>query len=87
MFRKNIIENFFYKFLKKKRIILPKSRYNCNYLRENLIDSLQFLEMITEIEKKFKFKFNMKDYNSKSFYTIDKIINIIVRNVKQKKNL
>lgn len=82
MLCRNIIEIFLIKFLKKKRILISKINFEKNYLKEMIIDSLQFIEMITEIEKKFKFKFKKKQYELNSFYTINGLIELIIKNAK-----
>jgi acyl carrier protein len=51
---------------------------NKDFLKSGLIDSLQFIIMIGDIEKRFKIKFSEKDLQSGGIRTIsglEKIIN------------
>lgn len=58
-----------------------------DYLRGGLIDSLQFIEMIDEIEKKFQITFSSNELQLDNFRNVNglaKIINRLINNNGQK---
>ena len=71
----NIFELWLIKYLKKKL----KKKYTDYQLlellifKEKILDSFDILLLITDIEKKFKIKFNMDELNEKNFSNIKQI--------------
>ena len=68
------MEKLIEKVLKKKNINIKKKNFNSNFFQKELIDSIQFLEFISHIEKKFKVKFSNKDMSNQKFFSINGII-------------
>jgi acyl carrier protein len=56
-----------------------KAGLNDDFLKSGLIDSLQFIIMVGDVEKKFKIKFSEKDLQSDSMRTINGLVKIINR--------
>ncbi len=56
---------------------------NIDYLASGLIDSLEFMEMVSEIEKKFRVHFSASDLESQEFRNLASL-NRIIDNLKQK---
>ncbi|WP_435151241.1 phosphopantetheine-binding protein [Candidatus Pelagibacter bacterium nBUS_44] len=54
-----------------------KIDYNTDLINNGLIDSLGFLILISELEKKFKKKINTKKFNTSEFRSIRKIKSIL----------
>jgi len=69
--------------LKKKNIRINKKNFKENFFKKDLIDSIQFLELITFLEKKFKIKFSNADFSNQSTFSIAGII----KNIKTKLNV
>jgi len=68
-----------------KKIIKSKKK-NINF-KNNLaevLDSIEMMDLITQIENKFKIKFKSKDISYKNFSSISKI-EMLIKNVKIKK--
>ena len=71
----------------KKEYKYKKKNFNSNFSKE-LIDSIQFLEFISHIEKKFKVKFSNKDMSNQKFFSINGIIASLDKKLNaNKKNL
>ena len=68
------MEKLIEKVLKKKNISIGKKNFNSNFFQKELIDSIQFLEFISHIEKKFNVKFSNKDMSNQKFFSINGII-------------
>ena len=51
-------------------------------IKKNILDSFNFLVLVTELEKKFKIKINLKNQNIRSFSTINKIHKFIEKKLK-----
>ena len=68
------MEKLIEKVLKKKNISIGKKNFNSNFFQKELIDSIQFLEFISHIEKKFNVKFSNKDMSNQKFFSIKGII-------------
>jgi len=47
-----------------------KKNYDINYLENGMLDSLQMVNFISVLEKKFKIKFTQKDFEKKDFVNI-----------------
>lgn len=62
-----------------------KALFKVDYLGESLIDSLQFIEMISDFEKKFGVRFSSKDLSSGSLRTLREIETAINRLNKRRK--
>ena len=58
------MEKIISEILKKKNIKILKKNFNLDFFKDNLIDSIQFLEIITYLEKKFKIKFSNKEMSN-----------------------
>ncbi len=56
-----------------------KTGLNDDFLKSGLIDSLQFIIMVGDVEKKFKIRFSEKDLQSDSMRTINGLVKIINR--------
>ena len=67
--------------IEKKKSLIKK-----NFMNENYIDSLGIMKMISSLEKKFNFKFKKKDYNDPRFQIIEGLSEIVLENVRTKKN-
>jgi acyl carrier protein len=66
------------KILEKIFFRIKKKKFKKKTLIYEILDSLEILEFISEIEKKFKFKFKQEKINEKNFETLDTINNLIV---------
>tara|TARA_B100000029_G_scaffold509492_1_gene598814 strand:+ start:652 stop:900 length:249 start_codon:yes stop_codon:yes gene_type:complete len=67
---------------------ITKKKYKLNRsttLTNDILDSFNMIELIVELEKEFKIKLNQKDLNYKNYTNINKISNLIKKNVKRKK--
>tara|TARA_B100000242_G_C43049152_1_gene490003 strand:+ start:2426 stop:2662 length:237 start_codon:yes stop_codon:yes gene_type:complete len=67
-----------------KILISIKKNYKKNHSIAEQLDSIQMLELITKIEEIFKIKISSKDINSKNFFKIKNVENLIKKNVKSK---
>ena len=65
--------DFIFKYLK----INKTKNVNIDYLTKGYIDSLGFIKFVVSIEKKFKIKFNQKDFINRKFRTIKGLAAII----------
>ncbi len=63
--------------LKKKNIKISKKQFKLNFFKENLLDSIQFLEIISHIEKEYKINFTNKEMSSEKFNSIHGIITFL----------
>lgn len=70
------LKNFLVKIYKLK---INKSRkiYKENFLQNGQLDSIEFIEAINEIEKKYNIKFKSTDFKSNKNFTINNLISII----------
>ena len=71
--------------LKKLRIINKESNQvikKINIFEDERIDSLQLINILTEIEKKYSIKINYNYFNSKKNQSIDKICEVISKKIK-----
>lgn len=68
----NIVKKYSLKIYKDKRI-------NKKSFQDIGVDSLKTVEMITEIENKFKIQLSDKDLNKKAFQSVDNFIKIILK--------
>jgi D-alanine--poly(phosphoribitol) ligase subunit 2 len=55
-----------------------------NYLENGWIDSLKFIELITQIEEKFGIRFSNDEFLDRKFSTIEGLIKIIERKNEKK---
>ena len=69
----------YFKYLKINKV----KNINIDYLTKGYIDSLGFIKFVVSIEKKFKIKFNQKDFINRKFRTI-KGLAAIINNKKEK---
>ena len=74
---KYIIENLI-KILVKKGVSKKKINNKYNFVKSKDLDSLDIIQLIFEIEKKFTIKFKKNDLSKKEFNTIAGITNIIL---------
>ena len=72
---KKDIEEIILSWFIKKNIKLKDLKENFIYSKK--IDSMDSIQLIIFIEKKFKYKFKKKDLMSSNFFTVKKIIKII----------
>ena len=68
----NIVKKYSLKIYKDERI-------NKKSFQDIGVDSLKTVEMITEIENKFKIQLSDKDLNKKAFQSVDNFIKIILK--------
>nr|WP_126071709.1 acyl carrier protein [Candidatus Annandia adelgestsuga] len=80
----NKIENNVKNIISKKIGIKPKKILNSSSLQDLGADSLDIIEIIIELEEFFKIK--IYDHESEKINKIEKIINIIKKKIKKKKN-
>lgn len=55
-----------------------------NYFENGWIDSLKFIELITQIEEKFGIQFSNDEFQDRKFSTIDGLIKIIEKKNEKK---
>ena len=79
------LNNVLNKILQSKNIKISQKDYGINFFEKNLIDSIQFLDLISEIEKLYKVKFSNKDFNSQNVYTIKSLNNLLIKKINAKK--
>lgn len=72
---KKDIEEIILSWFKKKNIKLKDLKENFIYSKK--IDSMDSIQLIIFIEKKFKYKFKKKDLMVSDFFTVKKIAKII----------
>tara|TARA_B100000886_G_scaffold327539_1_gene275084 strand:+ start:166 stop:417 length:252 start_codon:yes stop_codon:yes gene_type:complete len=65
--------NFILKYLKLNKT----KQIDIDYLAKGYVDSLGFVKFIVNIEKKFKIKFDQKDFMNRKFRTIKGLASII----------
>ncbi len=65
-------------FLNKTGLDLNQLVKNKNFFELGYIDSLGIFELITEIESKFNFAFEISDFSNKEIETIEGLISFIV---------
>ena len=83
--KKNNIFQFIKIKLKKLRIINKESNQvikKMNIFEDERIDSLQLINILTEIEKKYSIKINYNYFNLKKNQSIDKICEVISKKIK-----
>lgn len=83
--KKNNIFQFIKIKLKKSRIINKESNQvikKMNIFEDERIDSLQLINILTEIEKKYSIKINYNYFNLKKNQSIDKICEVISKKIK-----
>ena len=73
---KKDIEEIILSWFKKKNIKLKDLKENFIYSKK--IDSMDSIQLIIFIEKKFKYNFKKKDLMSSNFFTVNKITKIII---------
>jgi len=77
---KEIIIKKLEKILKKNNIIKSKKNLlQFNIFKEEKLDSMQLLLILTSIEKEFKIKFNKNFFNSLETKNIDKLSDYIIK--------
>ena len=65
--------NFILKYLKLNKT----KKIDIDYLAKGYVDSLGFIKFIVSIEKKFKIKFDQKDFMNRKFRTIKGLASIV----------
>lgn len=83
--KKNNIFQFIKTRLKKLRIINKENNKiikKINIFEDERIDSLQLVNLLTEIEKNYSVKISYNYFNLKKNQTIDKICKIISKKIK-----
>ena len=66
-----------------KKLKISKKNLQGNLFENNVLDSFSFIEMISELEKEFKLKINLKKISIQNFQTFDQIIKFIKNNEKK----
>lgn len=56
-----------------------KNNLEQNYFENGWIDSLKFIELVTQIEEEFCIRFSNDEFQSRKFSTIEGLTNIIER--------
>jgi len=69
-----IIEKVISEWFKKKE---KKLSINQNFIKSNIIDSFDLMELITFCEKYYDIRFREKDFNNEKFSSIKNISKII----------
>ncbi len=69
------------KILSKILFSLKKNLKKSNDILESL-DSIEMLNLISQIEKKYKIKIHSKDVNHKNFSSFSKLKDLVKKNVK-----
>lgn len=78
------LKNFLIKVYKLK-INKSKKIYKENFMQNGQLDSIEFIEAISEIEKKYNIKLTNKDFKSNKNFTINNLISIIKKKSGNKK--
>ena len=73
---KNSIVNWFLKNSNVNKEDIEKN-FNSNYLEVGWIDSLQFVSFISDIENKFKIRFQNDEFQNKKFASINGLTELI----------
>ena len=55
------MEKDFQEILRKKNIKIKKKQFKLNFFQKSFLDSIQFLELVSLIEKKYKINFSNKE--------------------------
>ena len=77
MENKKVILNFL-----KKEIGEKKINNNINLIDSGILDSLNFVKLISKIEKKYKIKLSSYDISNKKNFTYDKLVILILKQLK-----
>ena len=76
------IEVFLKNFLKKRKKKIPKKFMSVNYEKRGILDSLELIDLISEIEKKFHISLTGKDFENKKIFFFSGLIKVIKSKVK-----
>ena len=68
------MEKDFQEILRKKNIKIKKKQFKLNFFQKSFLDSIQFLELVSLIEKKYKINFSNKEISNNKFYSINGIM-------------
>ena len=68
----------------KKRSWRKKVPLNENLIDNGILDSLNFVKLISKIEKKYKIKFSSYDISNKKNFTYDKLTDLIIKQIKKR---
>ena len=81
---KQEIKNFLIKKIKQKRIkINTKVGFeNIDLIKKNIIDSIDFLDLITHLEDIFKVDIDLSNVNANNFSKINSLSKSIFKNLK-----
>ncbi len=66
----------------KKEIGEKKINYKINLIDSGILDSLNFVKLISKIEKKYKIKLSSYDISNKKNFTYDKLVILILKQLK-----
>ena len=66
----------------KKEIGEKKINYKINLIDSGILDSLNFVKLISKIEKKYKIKLSSYDISNKKNFTYDKLVMLILKQLK-----
>ena len=83
---KEIIKKELKKFVIKKtknKKINSKINEKIDLIKKGLLDSIDFLDLISFMEKKFKIEIDLSDENAKNFSKINSLTNSIFKNQKK----
>ena len=79
------LKSYLVKIFKSKKIKINKKDYTANFFEKNILDSIQFLNLISEIEKDLKITFRNKDFRSNKFFTINNLSKLVNKKINDKK--
>ena len=81
LIKTDIIE-FIDKKIKKKKIKINLNDTKLDLLKNELIDSIDFLDLLSSIEKKFKVEIDLSEIKAKNFSKINSLSKSIYENLK-----
>ena len=80
--KKTEIQNVVTKMLFNKGLKKKKLNKDYDFVKSGDLDSLNVILLISDIEKKFKFKFKKNHLQKKNFHTLSEITSIVYKNTK-----
>ncbi len=68
----------------KKEVGEKKVPLNENLIDNGILDSLNFVKLISKIEKKYKIKLSSYDISNKKNFAYDKLSDLIIKQIKKR---